>query len=76
MQLEPAPEGFADADAFGDWARPSLLAMTRLARRMHSSYPKFGETLVWAPDAEMAWSQRSGFSTKCKGDIRTVYAPV
>ena len=34
MQLEPAPEGFADADAFGDWARPSLLAMTRLARRL------------------------------------------
>ena len=38
MQLEPAPNGdpapTADPDEFGDWARPSLLAMTRLARRL------------------------------------------
>jgi RNA polymerase sigma-70 factor, ECF subfamily len=38
VQLEPAPNGdsapASDPAGFGDWARPSLLAMTRLARRL------------------------------------------
>lgn len=36
MQLEPAPNGdpVRASASFGEWARPSLLAMTRLARRL------------------------------------------
>lgn len=60
--MEPAPNGqpgaAADPDDFGAWAGPSLLAMTRLARRLA---PQADADDIVQDALTRAWQKRSQF---------------
>jgi RNA polymerase sigma-70 factor (ECF subfamily) len=62
VQLEPAPRGESvpatDPQEFGDWAGPSLLAMTRLARRLA---PNADPDDVVQDALTRAWQKRAQF---------------
>jgi RNA polymerase sigma-70 factor, ECF subfamily len=58
VQLEPAPNGEPSSDDFGAWAGPSVLAMTRLARRLA---PQADPDDIVQNALTRAWQKRAQF---------------
>jgi RNA polymerase sigma-70 factor (ECF subfamily) len=60
VELVPAPNGepASASDQFGDWARPSILAMTRLARRLA---PRADPDDIVQDALTRAWQKRAQF---------------